>query len=143
MADSPAPGLPISVLVIEDSMDVADSIARFLRVGAGYDVRVAYNGEAGLKAAYAAPPHVVVSDLSMPRLSGLRVAEELSRLVPRPLLIAVTAFAGAYPEDLARLAGFDHYLPKPADPFAIERLIDAHVFGRGPDSLSGSPPGLP
>ena len=111
-------------------MDVADSMARFLRVGSGFDVKVAYNGEAGLKAALADRPDVVVCDLSMPRLSGLRVAEELSRLDPKPLLIAVTAFAGAYPEDMALLAGFDHYFQKPADPFAIEAAIRDHM---GPD----------
>jgi DNA-binding response OmpR family regulator len=120
---------PVSVLVIEDNIDVADSMARFLRVGAGFDVRVAYNGEAGVKAAYAEPPRAVVCDLAMPRLNGLLVAEELCRLDPKPLLIAVTAFAGAYPEDLALLAGFDHYLQKPADPFAIEALIGNHVGG--------------
>ena len=117
---------PISVLVIEDSMDVADSMARFLRVGGGFNVRVAYNGEAGLKAALADRPDAVVCDLAMPRLSGLHVAEELSRLEPKPLLIAVTAFSGAYPEDMALLAGFDHYFQKPADPFAIEAAIRDH-----------------
>jgi two-component system CheB/CheR fusion protein len=122
-----APVRPASVLVIEDNMDAADSTARFLRVAAGYDVNVAYNGEAGLKAAFAGRPEAVVCDLALPRLSGLRVAEELARLAPKPLLIAVTAFAGAYPEDLALLAGFDHYLLKPADPFAVEALIRAHV----------------
>jgi CheY-like chemotaxis protein len=121
-------GNPVSVLVVEDNMDVADSMARFLRVGAGFDVRVAYNGEAGLKAACAEPPTAIVCDLSMPRMNGLLVAEELSRLLdPKPLMIAVTAFAGAYPEDLALLAGFDHYLQKPADPFAIEALIRNHT----------------
>jgi DNA-binding response OmpR family regulator len=118
---------PVRVLVVEDNTDVADSIARFLRVGAGFAVRVAYDGEAGLKAAFASPPDAVVCDLAMPRMNGLLVAEELSRRTPRPLLIAVTAFAGAYPEDLALLAGFDHYLPKPADPFIVEALIRAHV----------------
>ena len=58
---------------------------------------------------------------------GSHVAEELARLDPKPLLIAVTACAGAYPEDLALLAGFDHYLQKPADPFAIEALIRNHT----------------
>jgi CheY-like chemotaxis protein len=122
---------PISVLVIEDSMDVADSIARFLHVAAGYEVRVAYNGEAGLKAAFADRPDVVVCDIAMPRMSGLRVAEELSQLRPAPLLIAVTAFAGAYPEELALVAGFNHYFQKPADPFAIEATIRNH-FGLQP-----------
>ena len=121
------PSTTVSVLVIEDSMDVADSMARFLRVGSGFDVRVAYNGEAGLKAALSETPDVVICDLSMPRLNGLQVAEELSRLESGPLLIAVTAFVGSYPEDMALLSGFHHYFQKPADPFAIEAAIRAHV----------------
>jgi DNA-binding response OmpR family regulator len=129
MSTPTPPAMPASVLVIEDSMDVADSIARFLRVGAGYNVRVAYNGEAGVKLAFAERPAAVVCDIAMPRLNGLRVAEELSAMDPRPLLIAVTAYGGTYPEDLALTAGFDHYLVKPADPFAIEKLIADHVRG--------------
>src|SRR5438270_14006439 len=99
---------PASVLVIEDNLDSADSVARCLRVGAGFDVRVAYNGEAGVKAGFADPPDVVVCDIGLPRLNGLKVAGELAELRPRPLLIAVTAFSGVYSEDLARAAGFDH-----------------------------------
>jgi len=116
-----------SVLVIEDNIDVADSLARFLRLAAGYEVRVADNGETGLKAAFADPPDVVVCDLAMPRMNGLRVAEELSGRTPRPLLIAVTAFGVAFPEDLVMLAGFDHYVQKPADPFVIDALIQNRV----------------
>jgi DNA-binding response OmpR family regulator len=126
MSDSPTAAPPISVLVIEDVMDTADSLARFLRVGAGLDVRVAYNGEAGVKLAFADPPAAVVCDIGLPRLNGLKVAGELAELKPRPLLIAVTAYGGVYTEDLARAAGFDHYLVKPADPFEIERLILEH-----------------
>jgi two-component system CheB/CheR fusion protein len=122
MSTVDAPVRPVKVLVVEDNMDAADSVARFLRIGAGFDVRVAYDGEAGLKAAYADLPDVVVCDIGLPRLNGLKVAGELIELRPRPLLIAVTAFGGVYTEDLARAAGFDHYLVKPADPFAIEAL---------------------
>jgi len=119
---TPAPP-PANVLVIEDNMDVADSITRFLRVGLGHEVRVAYDGASGLRMAMADVPDAVVCDIAMPKLDGLRVAEELSKLTPRPLLIAVTGFAGQYPEARARAAGFDFYLVKPADPFVIEALI--------------------
>lgn len=126
MTDPSADAPPISVLVIEDVMDTADSLARFLRVGSGLDVRVAYNGEAGVKLAFAEPPSAVVCDIGLPRLNGLKVAGELTELKPKPLLIAVTAYGGVYTEDLARAAGFDHYLVKPADPFEIEKLILDH-----------------
>ena len=127
MNDTSTAAPPISVLVIEDVMDTADSLARFLHVGSGLEVRVAYNGETGVKMAFADPPSVVICDIGLPRLNGLRVASELAELKPRPLLIAVTAYGGVYPEEMAMAAGFDHYLVKPADPFAIEKLILDHA----------------
>ena len=42
---------PASVLVIDDNMDTADSLARFLRVAVGHEVRVAYDGAAGVRMA--------------------------------------------------------------------------------------------
>jgi len=120
----------VSVLLIEDNMDVADSLARFLRVGAGFDVRVAYDGPTGLKAAIAHPPDAIVCDIALPKVSGLDLATELVAHLPaKPVLIAVTAFSGEYPEARARAAGFDYYLTKPADPFVIERLIQARDLG--------------
>jgi two-component system, sensor histidine kinase len=127
MSDSSTAAPPVSVLVIEDLADTADSLAKFLHLGAGIEARVAYTGESGIKMAFADPPSAVVCDIGLPRLNGLRVAAELAELKPKPLLIAVTAYGGVYTEDLARAAGFDHYLVKPADPFEVERLILEHV----------------
>jgi CheY-like chemotaxis protein len=131
VSDEPTPvpnpipsGPPATVLVIDDNMDTADSLARFLRVGAGFAVKVAYDGPTGVKIAAAELPEVVVCDIAMPKLSGLRVADALAQLRPPPLLIAVTAFAAEFPEAQAREAGFDFYLAKPADPFVIEALIE-------------------
>jgi len=116
------------VLIVEDNQDTADSMARFLRVGCGFEVRTALDGEKGLKLALADPPDAVVCDIGLPRKNGLQVARELAETLPRkPLLIAVTAYGGTYPEDMAREAGFDHYMVKPADPFQIEDLIQGHL----------------
>ena len=120
------PAVPVSVLVVDDKKDVADSLARYLRAAAGHRVRVAYDGARAIRMAAAAAPDAVVCDIAMPGLPGLRVAEALGRLDPRPLLIAVTAFGGLCPEAAARAAGFDHYLVKPADPRAITDLLRAH-----------------
>ena len=131
--ESPTPGSPsgdgkpVSVLVIEDLADAADSLARFLRVACGYEVSVASDGERGVRTALATRPDVVVCDIGLPTLHGLDVARKLSGGADyRPLLIAVTAYGGVYPEEQARAAGFDHYLVKPADPFQIEALVEDH-----------------
>jgi len=124
MADQ-TPSPHTSVLVIDDNLDAADSMARFLRLGAGFEVNVAYDGQAGLRAAIKQPPDAVVCDIGMPKLDGIQLAKELIAHLPKkPLLIAVTAYPGEYPERQARLAGFDYYLTKPADPFVVERLIN-------------------
>ena len=113
----------VSVLVIDDNMDTADSLCRFLKVALGYEAHVAYDGAAGVRMAGEFGPTVVVCDIAMPKLSGMGVAKALEKMDPKPLLIAVTAFTGEFTEATAREAGFDYYLAKPVDPFVIEALI--------------------
>ena len=126
MRESAAGARPVSVLIIEDVRDTADSLAEFLRTGCGYEVAVAYDGETGVKAAQTDPPDAVVCDLGLPRLDGLRVAQALAdTLSPRPLLIAVTAYGGTFRREQA-MQGFDHYLVKPADPHLVAALIETH-----------------
>ena len=127
MSDTATPERPVSVLVIEDVADTADTLADFLRMACGYRVSVAYDGETGVKAARTDPPDAVVCDIGLPRRNGLLVAEELADTLPsKPLLIAVTGYADQVSADLARDAGFDHLVPKPADPAALRDLIANH-----------------
>jgi DNA-binding response OmpR family regulator len=120
-----------SVLIIEDNADVADSLARFLRIGCGYEVSTAPDGLKGVRAALAHPPDVVVCDIGLPKKNGILVGEELlESLSDRPLLIAITGYGDAPTRALAEEVGFDHFLVKPADPFAIEALIEAHLKQR-------------
>ena len=119
---------PTSVLIVEDNRDAADSMARFLRMSAGFYVRVAYDGKTAVRMAVDDPPVAIVCDIALPRQDGFKVAQQLiSRLDEKPLLIAMTAFGDMYSEATARSAGFDHFLVKPADPFEIERLIADYV----------------
>jgi CheY-like chemotaxis protein len=118
----------LSVLVIEDNPDTAESLARFLRLGCGYDVSIASDGLKGVHAALELHPDVVVCDLGLPKRNGLLVAEELvERLPQRPLMIAVTGYSNQVTREHAIDAGFDHFLVKPADPFEIEALIEDYV----------------
>jgi DNA-binding response OmpR family regulator len=111
----------MSVLLVEDQPDVADSLKLFLDL-CGYDVAVAPDGEAGVQEALARRPAAVVCDIGLPKKDGFQVAEEISTALPRtPLLIAVTGYGTRDVEDRARRAGFRHFIVKPADPFELER----------------------
>lgn len=66
------------VLVVEDDVDVADLIRTVLTTG-GHDVEVAGDGRAGLAAANARRPDVVLLDWMMPGMSGLEVSRTARR----------------------------------------------------------------
>jgi two-component system, sensor histidine kinase len=122
---------PLLILIIEDNVDTAEGLARFLRIGCGYTVVTATDGLKGLQAARNDPPDVIICDLGLPKRNGLLVGEEIAAAQnPRPLLMAVTGYGDVATRDLARDAGFDHFLVKPADPFEIEALIEARFASR-------------
>ena len=118
---------PLSVLVVEDQPDVADTLALYLRLACQCRVSVAHDGEAGVAAARAEQPDAVLCDIGLPRKDGFEVAREVTACLPRkPLLIAVTGYGDDESREKGRAAGFDHYLLKPADPQAIEAILRAY-----------------
>lgn len=112
------------VLIADDHRDWTDALAAFLE-DEGYSVRTAYDGVEALDAAHDFEPQVVVLDIRMPRLGGYAAARFFkARPAPqRPVLIAITAWAGEYGKQQAQASGFDHYLVKPADPATILDLL--------------------
>lgn len=124
------PPRPLSVLVVEDQADVAESLALFLEVACRYRVSIARDGEAGVARARAEAPDAVVCDIGLPKMDGFQVAREVAASLPRkPLLIAVTGYGDDASRAKGRAAGFDHYLLKPADPFEIQAILRAYQSG--------------
>jgi PAS domain S-box-containing protein len=112
------------ILVVDDNVDAAEALSRFLRLSA-HEVRVVHDGLAALVAAREMNPDVVLLDIGLPKLDGLEVARSLRARAegPRPLLVAMTGFGQV--EDRARTtaAGFDHHLTKPVDPKLLQTLM--------------------
>src|SRR5438128_1508803 len=116
-----------SVLIVEDNQSLAESLAMYLRIATGFDVRVTADGVAGVEAAKRNPPDVIICDINLPKKDGFAVAEELAACLPRkPLLLALTAYAGL--ADRLFQAGYNHYFVKPADPTEIETVISLHEY---------------
>jgi CheY-like chemotaxis protein len=124
-----AAGRP-SILIVDDYADARDVWATVLGIE-GFEVQTAGTGEEALNAALAAPPSLIVLDLSLPGLSGIDVARALrardeTHDVP---LVALTGCADQDELDVARAAGFDAILSKPCVPSTlleeIHRLLPA------------------
>ena len=112
------------VLVVDDNVDAAESLALLLRM-AGHEVRVAHDGLAALAAAEADPPDLVFLDIGMPVMDGYEVARRLRR---RPgledlLLVAMTGWSQEEDRRRSREAGFGHHLVKPVEPDVLYQLL--------------------
>jgi len=70
------------ILCIEDDRETAALIAEEL-VDRGYAVTVAHDGREGLTAILKTMPDLVLSDISMPLMSGFELLERLIALAPR------------------------------------------------------------
>ena len=112
------------ILVADDNVDAADSLAELLRLE-GYDVHVAYDGAEALATFTRVNPDAALLDVGMPHVSGLEVARAIRRQPAgqRATLIAVTGWGQERDRRLALEAGFDHHLTKPMQPEVICDLI--------------------
>jgi CheY-like chemotaxis protein/two-component sensor histidine kinase len=126
-ADHPqqvAPPAPRRILVVDDNVDAAESLAVLLRLE-GHEVRTAHDGPAALAAAQADPPEMVILDLGMPRMDGFEVARRL-RALPKSkdvLLVALTGWAQEEDRRRCYEAGFDGHLPKPPELNALRQFL--------------------
>jgi CheY-like chemotaxis protein len=128
MHDETHPSAPLSVLIVEDQADAADSLSAYLELACGCRVTVARDGQAGIDAALRDRPDAIVSDIGLPKRNGLELGAEVTRALPRkPLLIAVSGYSREEYADRARRAGFDAFFVKPADPEALADLLRARA----------------
>jgi DNA-binding response OmpR family regulator len=108
------------VLVMEDDPSVR-GLLQTLLAAEGYDVTTASDGLAGLVAASARPPALVLLDLVMPDLGGLRVLEELKKdpqLSAVPVIV-VTGQIEAVPQLRSELGDDSVFLK----PFGVTELL--------------------
>ena len=112
------------VLVIEDSIDAADSLREVLAFGE-HEVEVAYNGPEGIAKARAFRPEVVLCDIGLPGMDGYEIARAFRADAALKHVFLVVLSGYALPEDLQRAseAGFDRHLAKPPSLEKLEALL--------------------
>jgi DNA-binding response OmpR family regulator len=126
--------MPTTILVVDDD----PVILQLLRVNfemEGFVVRTAADGEEALDAVRAETPAVVVSDVMMPKLSGIDLTAKLkgdpaTAGIP-VLLLTAKAQHGDMLDGMA--AGADDYVTKPFDPMALVERVNRLVTGSTAD----------
>lgn len=113
------------LLCIEDDRTTARIIAEEL-VDRGFEVVCAYDGQEGLEAILRQKPDLVLSDISMPLMSGFELIERLTAMIPRLArlpFIFLTALADRDNQLKGRQLGADDYVVKPIDFELLEATI--------------------
>lgn len=107
------------VLVVDDDPVVAKSFDRVLS-GKGYAVITASNGQEALNKLEAEDYDVVFTDIKMPGMSGLEMAERVKERRPWLPVVIVTGYGSPGNEARAEAAGVSGFLRKPLSPEMIE-----------------------
>jgi signal transduction histidine kinase/DNA-binding response OmpR family regulator len=110
------------VLVVDDNVDAAETIAVFLRLE-GHDVKTANDGPQALACYQLFLPEVAVIDIGLPGMDGYEVARRLAQGNASPLLIALTGYGQHEDKVKSHAAGFHHHFIKPANPKEIHAVI--------------------
>ncbi len=112
------------VLIVDDNVDSADSLAMVLQID-GHETERVYSAHAALERTISFKPDVILLDIGLPEIDGYEVARRL-RATPGLEHLRLVALTGyGQPEDRARTraAGFDDHLVKPVEFPALERAI--------------------
>jgi DNA-binding response OmpR family regulator len=119
------------ILCVEDDRETAALIAEEL-VDRGYEVHLAYDGREGFAAILKTMPDLVLSDISMPAMSGFELLERLTALAPRfgnMPFVFLTALTDRDNELKGRQLGADDYVTKPIDFDVLDTIIGARLAG--------------
>jgi len=111
--------LKINVLLVEDDRDLALSIAEYLAFE-NVHCDHAYNGETGFNLAIKHQYDVILLDINLPKISGLRLCQTLRSKGKDTPILMLTAKDTLDDKEAGFMAGTDDYLVKP---FAMKELV--------------------
>lgn len=115
---------PLRVLVVDDCDDEHTVAASSLLAARGHEVEFSRGWDATISRANLFSPDLVLLDLAMPAMDGIKIGHEIRNLaLPREPALAAYADVSTLKvrQECAR-AGFDHFLSKPAGESELDQL---------------------
>lgn len=122
------------VLVIDDERIVTDSVTKILEAE-NFEVEVAATGRHGVELALQKEHALVLTDLRMPDIGGMRVLRDIKRARPAMPVIMITGFATVRSAVQAMKLGAAEFLEKPFAPDDLVRTVRKALY----DAQNASP----
>src|SRR6478609_7092051 len=114
-----------SVLVVDDEPTIGEVVSAYLQ-RAGYETRVAIDGDAALAAVAERTPDLIVLDLMLPGADGLEVMRRVRERADRSSAIILLTAKGTESDRVTGLRlGADDYVVKPFSPAELVARVDA------------------
>ncbi len=130
----------LSVLLVEDERNLAE----LLQAGIGdrFDkFTIAYDGLEGLSTAEAITPDIIITDITMPKMDGLKMSAEIRKKRPSVPIVILSAYSEKDYLLEAIDVGVTKYLIKPFDPDELlDVLCDLMTQKKGGDRIDLMPP---
>lgn len=126
--------MPRRIFVVDDEQVIADTLCAILRCS-GYEARAFYEAESVLRVCEDVRPDLVLTDVSMPGMSGTELAVRLKRRIPTCEVLLSTGQVAAWEVlEGVREKGYEfEMLTKPVHPKdLLARLELVLVRGTGP-----------
>jgi len=117
-------GPSLLVLVVDDNVDAAQSLAMLLKVS-GHQVRMAHTGPTALQEALDYRPNAVLLDIGLPGMDGYEVAKRIRQqpALQNVVLVAMTGYGQETDRHRSREVGFNAHLVKPADFGKVQQIL--------------------
>jgi len=111
-------------LVIDDEQIVLDSVSKILK-DENYDVDVSLSGREGLNQAIQKKYDIVLTDIRMPDIGGMRVLRDIKRANPSLPVVMITGYASVRSSVQAMKLGAADYIEKPFTPDQLLKAVDS------------------
>jgi CheY-like chemotaxis protein len=123
------------ILLADDDPDSLEGLRALLEAW-GYEVEIARDGRAALERMPVVRPSAVITDVVMPRMTGLELLEAIRRNRSAVPVIVMTAHGTVEVRRHAAAMGAVAYLPKPIDTTHLRSVLQRALAGVGRDAGS-------
>ena len=114
------------ILVVDDDVPIRELLVSVLS-DSGYSVIEAAHGAAALDVLAGNPVDLVISDVMMPLLDGVRLCQQVKDTWQTACILMSSA-----PQQPSLVAGADAFIAKPFDLDRFERVVEAVLMGNAP-----------
>lgn len=115
----------LRILVVDDDHEIVDSIAIFLEAD-GYLVEKAYNGLEALDVLMTMPVHLILLDIMMPELDGMKTLLKIRQTKNIPIIL-ISAKSEDTDKIFGLTAGADDYITKPFNPSELVARVKSQL----------------